>query len=66
MTQSSYLRSRNRGRKAGLNSRELNQTTTRPVSAQQQAANPSDAGDPIPEVDSCGFQLCRQTPNAAG
>ena len=67
MNQSGYNRSRNRGRKAGLNSRELNQTpATRPVTAEEQAPNPAD-GSYVSEVDSCGYQLCRQAgPNAAG
>ena len=68
MNQSNYHRSRNRGRKAGLNSRELNQSpVTRPETAEQQAPNPADGGGYVSEVDSCGYQLCRQAgPNAVG
>ena len=67
MNQSGYNRSRNRGRKAGLNSSELSQTpATRPVAAEEPSPNAADGGY-VSEVDSCGYQLCRQAgPNAAG
>ena len=61
MNQNSYHRLINRGRKAGLNSQELNQAlATRPVSGDEQTPGQSDCNGYVSDVDSRGYRLYRQ------
>ena len=61
MTQNSYHRFINRGLKAGLNSRELNQAlSTGPAAGQEPVPGQADGNGYLSEVDSRGYQLYRQ------
>ena len=61
MNRNSYHRLFSRGRKAGLNSQELTQAlTTRPVTGEEQTPLQADCDGDASEIDSRGYQLCRQ------
>jgi hypothetical protein len=61
MTRNSYHRFIDRGLKAGLNSRELNQAlATRPVAGEELPAGQADGNGYLSEIDSRGYQLYRQ------
>jgi hypothetical protein len=61
MNHNNYHRLMSQGRKAGLNSQELNQAfATRPVAGDEQAPGQSDCNGYVSDIDSRGYRLYRQ------